>query len=77
MANFFTARMFVERKQRAATNVLTPFFVEPLEVRHLPICEGESLRGFVSLRDILLRDLTEKDDEVRLMRAYIHSAPEL
>lgn len=45
--------------------------------RHLPICEGGKLMGFVSLRDLLLRDLSEKDDEVRLMRAYIHSAPEL
>lgn len=45
--------------------------------RHLPICEGGKLVGFVSLRDLLLRDLSEKDDEVRLMRAYIHSAPEL
>ena len=45
--------------------------------RHLPICEGGQLLGFVSLRDLLLRDLSEKDDEVRLMRAYIHSAPEL
>lgn len=45
--------------------------------RHLPICEGGQLLGFVSLRDMLLRDLSEKNDEVRLMRAYIHSAPEL
>jgi len=45
--------------------------------RHLPICEGERLLGFLSLRDLLLRDLSEKDDEVRLMRAYIHSAPDL
>jgi len=45
--------------------------------RHLPICEGERLLGFLSLRDLLLRDLSEKDDEVKLMRAYIHSAPEL
>lgn len=45
--------------------------------RHLPVCEGGQLLGFVSLRDMLLRDLSEKDDEVRLMRAYIHSAPEL
>lgn len=46
--------------------------------RHLPICEGRKLKGVVSLRDILLRDLSEKDHEVRLMRAYIHSgvAPE-
>ena len=43
--------------------------------RHLPVCEGKRLVGLVSLRDLLLRDLTEKDDEVRMMRAYIHSNP--
>jgi CBS domain-containing protein len=43
--------------------------------RHLPVCEGKRLVGLVSLRDLLLRDLTEKDDEVRMMRAYIHSDP--
>jgi len=42
--------------------------------RHLPICDGKKLKGIVSLRDILLRDLTEKDEEVRLMRAYIHGS---
>src|SRR3977135_3536879 len=29
--------------------------------RHLPVCEGKELRGIVSLRDILLHDLSEKD----------------
>jgi CBS domain-containing protein len=43
--------------------------------RHLPICDGRKLKGLVSLRDILLRDLTEKDQEVRLMRAYIQTGP--
>lgn len=43
--------------------------------RHLPVCEGKRLVGLVSLRDLLLRDLTEKDDEVKMMRAYIHSNP--
>ena len=42
--------------------------------RHLPICDGKKLKGMVSLRDILLRDLTEKDEEVRMMRAYIHGS---
>ena len=42
--------------------------------RHLPICDGKKLKGIVSLRDILLRDLTEKDEEVRLMRNYIHGS---
>ena len=45
--------------------------------RHLPICEGGKLVGVVSLRDLMLHHLSEKDDEVRMMRAYIHSTPEL
>jgi CBS domain-containing protein len=45
--------------------------------RHLLVCEGRELRGVVSLRDILLHDLDEKDDEVRMMRAYLHSTPDL
>jgi CBS domain-containing protein len=45
--------------------------------RHLPVCEGQQLRGIVSLRDILLHDLSEKDHEVRMMRAYIQASPEV
>lgn len=44
--------------------------------RHLPVCSGRELKGIVSLRDILLHDLDEKDDEVRMMRAYLHSTPD-
>ena len=44
--------------------------------RLLPVCHGAQLVGIVSLRDILLHDLNEKDDEVRMMRAYIHSVPD-
>jgi signal-transduction protein with cAMP-binding, CBS, and nucleotidyltransferase domain len=44
--------------------------------RHLPVCHEGHLVGMVSLRDILLHDLNEKDDEVRMMRAYIHSMPD-
>lgn len=45
--------------------------------RHLPICEGRRLLGVVSLRDLLLHDLTEKDHEVRMMRAYIQASPDV
>jgi hypothetical protein len=41
------------------------------------VCEGRELRGIVSLRDILLHDLNEKDHEVRMMRAYIQASPEV
>jgi hypothetical protein len=29
----------------------------------------------VSLRDVIQHDLSEKDYEMRMMRAYIHSTP--
>jgi CBS domain-containing protein len=45
--------------------------------RHLPVCSGRELKGVVSLRDILLHDLDAKDDEVRMMRAYLHSTPDI
>jgi len=45
--------------------------------RHLPVCDGNQLVGIVSLRDLLLHDLTEKDYEVRMMRAYIQATPEM
>lgn len=43
--------------------------------RHLPICQGQQLKGIVSLPDVILHDLSEKSDEVRMMLAYIHSTP--
>jgi CBS domain-containing protein len=42
--------------------------------RHLPVCDGAQLTGMVSMRDILLHDLDAKDEEVRMMRAYIQTA---
>jgi len=45
--------------------------------RHLPICDGKKLVGIISLRDLLLHDLTEKDYEMRMMRAYIQATPEM
>jgi CBS domain-containing protein len=45
--------------------------------RHLPVCDDKKLVGIISLRDLLLHDLTEKDHEVRMMRAYIQASPEM
>src|SRR5213082_976048 len=42
--------------------------------RHLPVCDGAQLIGMVSMRDILLHDLDAKDEEVRMIRAYIQTA---
>ncbi len=39
--------------------------------RHLPVVEGKQLKGFLSLRDLLLHNLKQKDSEARMMSAYI------
>lgn len=41
--------------------------------RHVPVWDGHELKGLVSLRDVLLREVEEKDGEVQMMRAYIHT----
>jgi CBS domain-containing protein len=43
--------------------------------RHLPIVEKDRFLGVVSLRDLLQVDLSEKDEEIRLLNAYIHYVP--
>ena len=43
-------------------------------VRHLPVCDGHTLVGFLSLRDLLRCHLDEKVGEAEMMRAYIQTA---
>ena len=43
--------------------------------RHLPVIQGDRFLGLVSLRDLLQVDLSEKDEEIRLLNAYIHYVP--
>jgi CBS domain-containing protein len=50
--------------------------MKQLNVRHLPIVEEGRLFGLVSLRDLLLMELDEKDHELRMMTAYIHDFPQ-
>ncbi len=42
-------------------------------VRHLPVCDGATLVGFLSLRDLLRHNLEEKSGEADMMRAYIQT----
>jgi CBS domain-containing protein len=43
--------------------------------RHLPVVEDDRLVGMVAQRDLLQIDLTEKDEEIRWLNAYIHFIP--
>lgn len=43
--------------------------------RHLPVVSAGALVGMVSQRDLLQVDLSEKDEEIRWLNAYIHYTP--
>ena len=43
-------------------------------IRHLPVCDGTTLVGFLSLRDLLRQTLEEKSGEAEMMRAYIQTS---
>jgi CBS domain-containing protein len=43
--------------------------------RHLPVVEGDRLIGMISQRDLLQIDISEKDEEIRWLNAYIHFIP--
>lgn len=49
--------------------------MKQMNIRHLPVVEKGTLLGLVSLRDLLLVDLDEKDHELKMMTAYIHYVP--
>jgi predicted transcriptional regulator len=43
--------------------------------RHMPIVAGEQLIGFVSLRDLLMMDLDEKERNLEYLQSYIYTVP--
>ena len=43
-------------------------------IRHLAVCDGNRLVGFLSLRDLLRQTLDEKSGEADMMRAYIQTS---
>jgi len=50
--------------------------MKKIKSRHLPVVDGDRLVGMISLRDILEMNIQEKDEELRMMNAYIHDLPQ-
>lgn len=49
--------------------------MKQISARHLPVVSGNQLIGMVSMRDLLLLDLSEKDQEIKWLTAYIYYIP--
>lgn len=47
-------------------------------IRHLPVIDADKLVGFISLRDLLQIDISEKDDKLEFLNSYMfHVSPGL
>lgn len=40
-------------------------------IRHMPVVEGSSLIGMISIRDLMLYDITLKEQKIELLNSYI------
>lgn len=40
-------------------------------IRHIPVIEGKDLIGMISMRDLMLYDMSEKDEKIELLNSYI------
>ena len=49
--------------------------MQQARVRHLIVLDNGALAGIASLRDVLAADLTEKDEAITLLNAYVHYIP--
>ncbi len=43
--------------------------------RHLPVVDGERLLGFISLRDLLQKDLSQKTEDLEYLKSYMFTIP--
>ena len=63
VSEVMTARPRTVGSQETVENCL--FLMREFGFRHLPICDGKELKGLVSSRDILLRQLAEREADSR------------
>lgn len=49
--------------------------MQQAHVRHVIVLDKGRLAGIVSLRDLLAADITEKDEALTLLNAYVHYIP--
>lgn len=40
-------------------------------IRHVPIIEGQDLIGMISIRDLMLYEISEKEEKIEMLNSYI------
>lgn len=73
VADVMTTRLVVAEADESYESCLKK--MQKAHCRHLPVVEGSKLLGIVSLRDLLMLDLDEKERNIEYLQSYIYTIP--
>lgn len=73
VADVMTSKIVVANADEGYESCLRK--MQQAHCRHLPIVSGEQLMGVVSLRDLLMMDLDEKERNLEYLQSYIYTIP--
>ena len=69
VSSVMTSNLVVARSDETHESCLRK--MKQANCRHLPIVEEDTLIGVISLRDLLLIDISEKDNEIEFLNNYM------
>lgn len=73
VADVMTTNLVVAESDETSDDCLRK--MKAANCRHLPVVEGEALVGFISLRDLLQVEISEKDDKIEFLNNYMFHIP--
>lgn len=41
------------------------------KIRHIPVIDGQDLKGIISMRDLMLYDMNQKEEKIEMLNSYI------
>lgn len=73
VADVMTTNLVVAESDETSDDCLRK--MKQANCRHLPVVEGETLVGIISLRDLLQVEISEKDDKIEFLNNYMFHIP--
>jgi CBS domain-containing protein len=73
LAEVMTTQIVVANESESYESCLKK--MQQAHCRHLPVVRGDTFVGVVSLRDLLMIDLDEKERNIEYLQSYIYTVP--
>ena len=73
LSDVMTTKLIVASEEEDIETCLSK--MQQAHCRHLPVVSGERLVGFISLRDLLQKDLSQKSEDLEYLKSYMFTVP--